>query len=267
MININCRNRFEDNEWELECEPFQIAPDVYYIGTKYVGSYLLDTGEGLAVIDQAFAESVYLLFESIRKLGFNPKDIRWLLISHGHFDHCGGTRLFQEYTGAKVYMSKEDALMIKERPDWAHFGAVNWIDFEPDEYYDDDTLLKLGKFTIRTVLTPGHTPGTTSFFFDVKDVVEQSYTCGLHGGIGLNTLSPEYYKENPDWPQALLPAFVNSLEKLLKEKVDIVLPSHPNQVPIMHKAGKYDEKNNPFIDPIEWEKLLTRRLEEAKKLL
>lgn len=259
-------NRFLEKEWELQCEPFQMAPGVYYVGTSYVGSYLLDTGDGLILIDQAFAESVYLILENVRKLGFDPMDIKMLLVSHGHLDHCGGTRLLQEYTKAKVYMSKEDYDMMKEHPEWVYFDYENRIDFEPDEFYDDNSPVKLGNMEIRTVLSPGHTPGTTSFFFEVKDSAGKSFRCGLHGGIGLNTLVPEFYEKWPGWPKDLVQKFKDTMVRLMDETVDITLPSHPNQVPVLDKAGTYTEEKNPFVDQEAWPKLLNARLEMANNL-
>lgn len=259
-------NQFKEKEWENECAPFQMAPGIYYVGTTLVGSYLFDTGDGLILLDQAFAESVYLQMESIRRLGYDPKDIKILLVSHGHLDHCGGTRLFQEYTGAKVYMPKEDYDMMKERPFWAHFGYVNWIDFEVDGFYDDNKPIRLGNMEIRTKLTPGHTPGTTSFFIDVKDQAGHTYHCGLHGGIGLNTMDKEFYEHEPGWPRDLLLTFIKGLEEMSSYEIDITLPSHPNQIEILSKAGKYSEESNPFVDRSKWTWLMNERLERAKKL-
>ena len=259
-------NRYIAKEWEQMCEPFQMAPGVYYVGTTYVGSYLLDTGDGLILIDQAFAESVYLILESVRKLGFDPMDIKMLFVSHGHLDHCGGTRLLQEYTKAKVYMSREDYQMMKEHPEWVYFDYENRIDFEPDAFYDNENPIRMGNMEIQTVLTPGHTPGTTSFFFEVKDENGKIFRCGLHGGIGLNTLVPEFYEKWPGWPEDLLDKFKSSLKMLMEERVDITLPSHPNQAPIMDKAGTYSAGQNPFVDQETWKKLLSARLDMADKL-
>jgi len=260
-------NRYVDKEWEYLQEPFQMAPKVYYVGTTYVGSYLIETTGGLILIDQLFAESVYMLFESIRKLGFDPKDIKLLLLSHGHFDHCGGTRLVKEYTKAPVYMAEEDDRMKQEHTEWVHFGYQNWIDFAVDAHYRDDKPIKLGDITIQTIHTPGHTPGTTSFFFETKDQKGKSYRCGLHGGIGLNTLVPSYYAEQPLWPKDMPEKFKASLERLLLEKVDIPLPSHPNQISILDKAGAYNEDNNPFVNPAAWTQLLNDRMKMVMDLM
>ena len=256
-------NRFAMKEWEKEQEPFQMSEHVYYVGTKYVGSYLLDTGDGLALIDQGFAETVYLLFESIRRLGFNPKDIKHLLVSHGHFDHCGGTRLVHEYSKARIYMSKEDCQMMNEHPEWVGFDYQNWIPFEVDQFYDWEKPTVIGRFEIQTIHCPGHTPGTTSFVF--KD---EGKVLAMHGGIGVNTLIPEFYEEFPDWPHDLLPKFLQSIERMRQVTPDIPLPSHPSQIPVLDKCGTYKPGDeNPFINPQGWFNMLDVRQKDAEALL
>jgi metallo-beta-lactamase class B len=260
-------NWFKDNVLVERREPFMIAPRVYYVGPRSVSCYLFDTGDGLILLDQAFAETVHLVFESIRKLGFDPADIRLLLVSHGHFDHCGGTRLIKEYSGATVIVSREDWRMLEEREDWAIFGYSNWMPFEPDAFYDDAKPINIGRFSLRTKLTPGHTPGTTSFFFDASDVDGKTYKCGMHGGIGLNTLNKEWFERNPDWPKSLLDDYIRNLEELAGLEIDIALPSHPNQIRIFDKVPSISRGRNPFVDRSAWTKLMTDRLALARKNL
>ena len=92
--------------WTLAIEPFQVAPHTWYVaGQTWVGCYLIDTGEGLILIDAAIPESMYMLVDSIYKIGFKPTDIKKILISHAHFDHMGAARAMKELTGARLYMS------------------------------------------------------------------------------------------------------------------------------------------------------------------
>ena len=98
----------KDTPWEVDIEPFRVAPHIYYVGNLFVGSFLIETSEGLALIDSTMFETTYLLLEAIRKLGFDPKDIKKILLSHAHMDHDGGARCLKELTGAKIYLAKED---------------------------------------------------------------------------------------------------------------------------------------------------------------
>ena len=70
--------------WRYDIEPFQIADNLYYVGNSTVSTHLFDTGEGLLLLDTGYIQTAYMLFESIRKLGFDPADVRWILHTHGH---------------------------------------------------------------------------------------------------------------------------------------------------------------------------------------
>ena len=84
--------------WEYDIEPFQITDNVWYVGNSQVGSHLIDTGDGLVLLDTGWPNTLYMLLESIRRAGFDPGDIRWILHSHYHIDHIGGTgRMMKKY--------------------------------------------------------------------------------------------------------------------------------------------------------------------------
>ena len=121
---------------------------------------------------------------------------------------------------------------------------------------------------INTKLTPGHTPGTTSFFIIDKDSEGHEYRVAMHGGLGFNTMKKEFWEEYPDWPRDLAPLYQKSLLSLLGEKVDIPIPSHPPQLPFLYKSGTYKEgEANPFIDRSAFEEMVKARLEMVKEYL
>ena len=94
--------------WLYDVAPFEIVKDVYYVGNKNVSVHMFDTGEGLLLLDTAYTQTGYLLLESIRELGFDPHDIKWILHSHAHYDHFGFTRMLVEKYGCKTYMPEVD---------------------------------------------------------------------------------------------------------------------------------------------------------------
>lgn len=249
--------------WEAYVAPFKMASNVYYIsGNDWVACYLIDTKDGLILIDTAMHETLYLMLENIRRLGFKPEDIKKILISHAHIDHLGGARTLKELTGARVYLGKRDIPFVTDRKDLiGGDGVYTCGDIEPDELYDDNTVIKQGEINIRTTSTPGHTPGCTSFFFDVQ---EQGRTlhCGMHGGLGFNTLSRAYFNES-GLPVSLRDEFVEGLRKLDKMDIDICLPSHTNQVEILKSVDKIRDDYNPYVDPAAWHTLMNERAERA----
>ncbi|QQO08507.1 MBL fold metallo-hydrolase [Breznakiella homolactica] len=251
--------------WEAYVPPFKMAENVYYIaGNDWVSCFLIDTKDGLILIDTAMHETVYLLLENIRLLGFKPKDIKKILLSHAHIDHIGGARTLKELTGATVYLGKRDLLFVTERKDLIAGEGYTCGDIYPDELYDDNTPITLGNISIRTVSTPGHTPGCTSFFFDVQER-GKTLRCGMHGGLGLNTMSRKYFEENGQ-PISLREEFAEGLRKLDKMDVDVCLPSHTNQVEILRDVDKIRDDFNPYVDSAVWHTMLNKRLDMALAL-
>ena len=213
--------------WKIACEPFRVAPHVWYVsGNTWVGAYLIDTGDGLILIDTFEVRALYLLTEAVRKAGFDPGEIKLILLSHGHADHCGGLKALQEMTKAKVYMSKEDYEVKKTHFDRVFFRP-DGQDFEPDGFYSDQKTIELGTIRIRTKLCPGHTPGTTSFFFWDEDGEGKRYLCGMHGGAGTGFLSDEYL-DDYGYPRWFRQRFVDDCKEMASWPVDICLASHPN---------------------------------------
>jgi metallo-beta-lactamase class B len=241
------------NPWEWAVAPFNIMGDLYYVGNRCVSSHLIDTGEGLILIDTAFPQTLYLLLESIRRLGFNPDDIAYVLHTHAHYDHMGGTKALVELTHAKTVMGKEDVEMIRDRPEltWTQeYGMTFYEDFDVDIAVSDGDVISLGSASIRCVHSPGHTPGCMSFLFDVAEN-GQTYRAGLMGGPGLNTLSDEYlarYGLSADCRTAYLDTF----GRLKKEHVDIQLGAHPGQSRTFDKQAAKTPGANPFVNEAHW---------------
>ena len=94
--------------WLWDVAPFKILDGLYYVGNRDVSCHLFDTGQGLLLLDTSYTQAAYLLLESIRALGFEPRDIKWILHSHGHIDHFGCTRMLVEKYGCKTYFPAAD---------------------------------------------------------------------------------------------------------------------------------------------------------------
>ncbi|TGN56395.1 MBL fold metallo-hydrolase [Paracoccus liaowanqingii] len=255
-----------ERPWEVATAPFKVTPDTYYVGNNWVGAYLLTSDDGLALIDTTMQPQVYLVLESIRMLGFDPADIRKILISHMHYDHVGGVRALAEHTGAKVLMSREDWTFMNQKPDQIFTAGYPFGRFTPDGFFDDDNPVHLGQRRIRTVLSPGHTPGTTSFFFESVGGDGRPALCGMHGGVGLNTLTEAGLKASGQ-PASTREDFLHSLLALRQIPVDITLGSHPKQVGMMEKIDLMRPGHNPFQDPKIWHQLIDGRIAQIRALM
>jgi YhcH/YjgK/YiaL family protein len=104
-------------------EPFRIFGNLYYVGDRKACPYLIDTGDGLILIDTGYGHEKPSIPDNIRTLGFRVEDVKIIIHSHGHFDHFGSGNALRSLTGAKVYMSAVDTQLIRQRPDRA---LVQW---------------------------------------------------------------------------------------------------------------------------------------------
>ncbi|MGE4284603.1 MAG: hypothetical protein AB7G87_12945, partial [Clostridia bacterium] len=109
------------------------------------------------------------------------------------------------------------------------------------------------------------TPGTHSIFFEIKDNEGKGYHYGMHGGIGLNTLSDEYFTES-GMSATLRQEYIKSLHKVENLEIDIALGSHPNQTDMMEKAKQITNGYNPFYDKSAWKKLIRARIKMYEDL-
>lgn len=255
--------------WELAIKPFQVAPRTWYVaGQTWVGCYLIDTGDGLILLDTAIAESTHQLIDSIYRLGYRLDDIKKILISHAHFDHCGGAAIMKHLTGAELYMSKEDYEFMKACPEETMVLDPDSHPqfFEVDHFYSEEEPIVLGDVEIRTVLTPGHTIGCTSFFWDVKNpVTGETYVVGMHGGVGANTMCDSYYATSKYLTPALRERFIADSQRIREIHVDIALPSHPNQIEIVDRAGQYSDETQPYLDETVWAEFIDERVRQVKE--
>ena len=136
--------------WEGKMTPFKIIGNVYFCGTFQASCHLIDTEQGLILIDSGYSNTLYLVVSSIYELGFNLKDIKYIINTHWHEDHTEATRAMADLTGAKTLLGRYDEEKAKQY-------------FSPDILIRDGDVLTLGNTTISFMETPGHTKGTISF--------------------------------------------------------------------------------------------------------
>lgn len=252
-------------------EPFRIFGNLYYVGNKKVCMHLVDTGEGLLLFDTGYGNDFYLLLESIRSLGFDPHDVKTVIHSHGHFDHFNGGKAMRELFGSRIFMSRVDTELIEERPERALCGygpgkytEICW----PDEKIDDGQVITLGNTSVRCVLTPGHTHGTMTYFFDAADENGKKLRVGYMGGCGFLTTYRKYC-ERMGLPADKLEKMGGSIRRVYDEPVDIVIGNHPAQNNTVGKREWMLEHpgENPFINPQAWHIFLDTLDEYRLKLM
>jgi metallo-beta-lactamase class B len=233
-------------------EPFKIADDLYYVGDRLVCIHLIRTDEGLILLDAGYPCTRHLLMTSILRLGFQPKDVKWIILTHAHFDHYGAANEFRRLFGTKVAMSIADTQSMRELPSRATRGPdYNFRMPVIDREIADGEIFSFGGKEIRCVLTPGHTLGVMSFFFNVTDQ-GKTYLAGLYGGAGINALKLPYLLYHK-LPLDMAQRMVASLDCVKAEPVVVHLGNHPYNNHTLEKREKQlKEGGNPFIDPESW---------------
>ena len=241
--------------WDGSFEPIKIFGNLYFVGTPPASVHIVDTGDGLIMFDTGYQQSLYVVIDNIYRLGLDPHNVKYILLTHGHIDHMGGARALRELTGAKIALGKEDCEYANGTLDLSYAKELDMEfneSFEPDILLSDGDVIRLGDTQIRAVATPGHTPGAKSYFFNVSDGKE-TYVAALHGGMGINTLCREFL-DRYGLPYSLREDFVQSMRRLNKEKVDIFIGNHMQHNHTAKKAELVKSGNRlAFVDPSEWQ--------------
>ena len=241
-------------------EPFQIFDNLYYVGVRRVSAYLLKTSAGLILIDTTFDHLAGQVLDNIRKLAFDPSDIKYIFISHYHIDHAGGAKRLKEATGAKVGLGAED---------WPYFARGESVTvkgvtyplptFPLDIAIKDGDAITLGDTTVKFHATPGHSPGVRSMEYTVYDG-GKPHKAVTFGGPGMARGA-----ENTK-------AYIKSVERLLAiDDVEVNIPPHPFLNQEFEKAELLAKRKpgepHPFVRPDEWRAWLEQLLDRAKKRL
>lgn len=240
--------------WEGNFPAFKIFGNLYFVGTQPASTHIIDTGEGLIMLDSGYQHSLYSVIDGIYRVGLNVHDLKYIVHTHGHIDHFGGTRALVELTGAKTFIGEQDRQYANGELDLSYAKELDMEyneTFEPDILLHDGETITLGNTEIKCIATPGHTPGAMSYFFDVTDG-ERTFRAGLHGGMGINTLTKDFL-DKYNLSYSLRDAFIKSMLRLNEEHVDIFLGNHMQHNDTAGKAERVSKgETDAFINPNEW---------------
>src|SRR5512146_2519975 len=161
----------EWRSWNQPVQPFRIIGNIYYVGASDVTSFLITSPQGHILLDGGFVETAPMIRDNIRKLGFKPEDVKYLINSHAHFDHAAGLAQLKKWTGAKFVASREDGALIARggRGDFAWGDKLTFPAVRPDRMIQDHETLSIGGVTMTAHLTPGHTKGCTTWTTEAEE--------------------------------------------------------------------------------------------------
>jgi len=204
-------------------EPWKAFDNVHFVGICWVSAWLLTSPKGHILIDTLYDPFTETLLDNIRKVGADPKDIKIVLMTHGHFDHAAGAaKLKKLLPKARFVMTETGWREGAEAAQASQGGPAPWTMLAKDTVAKDGDTFTAGGVTVRLLETPGHTFGTASYVYDVADgkTVERAVTVG---GLGLNAIKDASQVE----------AFLASVKKLrtlitsTDKPVRVHLTTHP----------------------------------------
>lgn len=249
LTPIDCR---ACADWNLARAPFQLHGKSWYVGTEGLSAVLIDSGEGLVLIDGALPQSAPLIAANIESLGFRLADVKWILNSHPHYDHAGGIAALQRMSGARVATTVRGAQALRQGnaphdDPQVGFGpkANAFPPIAEVTELADGAKLTVGGVTLVMHATPGHTPGGATWSWrscagaDCRDLVYAD---------SVTAVSAPGFRFSDD--PARVAEFRATLDRLGALDCDLAVSAHPGPTQLFEKAAARDAgKREPaFFD-------------------
>ena len=229
--------------------PFRIIGHIYYVGAADVASYLINTSDGLILLDGGFAQTAPQIESNIVRLGFKLSDVKVLLNGHAHPDHAGGLAALKRDTGAKLYAMDAEVTPLEHNGQGTFYrGNRKLFDsIRVDRILHDGATVSLGGVTLKAHLTAGHTPGCTTWTMKARqsgnsyDVV---FMCQL------TLLDGQPLVRNPIYPR-IAQDYEHTFAVLGSMRCDVFLGEHGHMFDLKGKLQRLaaHPASNPFIDP------------------
>lgn len=235
-------------DWTKEYRPFRVVGNVYYVGTYDLACYLITTSQGNILINTGLASSADVIKKNIEELGFKFADTKILLTTQGHYDHVAAMAAIKKATGAKLMIQEKDAAVVGDGGKSEYAFSGDNIKFEPasvDRSLKDGDIIGLGDMKLTILHHPGHTKGSASYIFDVKDG-SRTYKVAIVNMPTVVISKP--FAQVTEYPD-IKKDYTSTFASLKKLKFDLWLSSHASQFNL-HTKRKPGDPYNPsvFID-------------------
>lgn len=229
--------------------PFRIIGDIYYVGASHVTSYLIHTSGGLVLLDGGFAETAPQIESNIVQLGFRLSDVKILLNGHAHPDHAGGLAALKRDTGARFYAMDAEVVPLEHNGQGTFYRGDRKL-FESihvDHILHDGDTVTLGGVTLTAHLTPGHTPGCTTW---TMKVVEGGKSYDAAFICQLTLPDDQSLTHDPDYPH-IAQDYAHTFAVLGAMPCEVFLGEHDYMFDLEGKMARLaaHPATNPFIDP------------------
>lgn len=233
--------------WTTPIKPFRIAGNIYYVGTKGLAAYLIVSRQGAILLDGTLAENAALIERNIQSLGVPLDRVRLLINDHAHFDHAAGLAQIKRDTGARLLASAGDRWALDHgtpRGD-TDYGIRRFPPVKVDGIVKEGQTIRLGEVALTAHLTPGHTPGCTSWSMKIRDrgvPRRVLFLCSI-------TVAGNVLVGNRAYP-GIVRDYRATFAKLGAMHPDILLTSHPEMADLLGREARREAgQTNAFVDP------------------
>lgn len=247
--------------WNLPMKPFPVIANIYYVGTAGTSAFIISTPRGLILTDGGLPESAQQVEANIKTMGFDLRNVKILLNSHAHFDHAGALAKLKRDSGARLVASEADKPFLEKG--LISFGPSVADPFPPvtvDRTVKDGDTVSLGGVTLTAHLTPGHTPGCTTWTMPITsggETLQVMFFCSITGG-GNPLVNNQAYP-------AIASDYKATFAKLKTMDADIFLAPHGEQFGLTKKLAAMQANAgnaaapNPFIDKGEFHSFMAQQ--------
>lgn len=250
-------------EWSRPFPPLKLIGNVYYVGTWDLACYLITTPQGNILINTGLSDSAPQILANVEALGFHLSDTKMILVTHGHWDHVSALAEMKHVTGARLLATDAETTLLESggKTDfrWGGDHAAWYAPVKVDEKLADGQKISFGGMEITVLIHPGHTKGSASYSFNVKD-----------GGKDYSVLIANMGSINPGVTLAVNANYSNiaadyarTFESQKSLHPQIFLPSHASQFGLHEKYKPGDPYlAGRFVDPDGYQKAV-RQLESV----
>jgi metallo-beta-lactamase class B len=253
--------------------PFEVAPDVFYVGSQDQSSYVIRTEQGLILINSGYEASVPLIKQSIEKLGMKFSDIKVLLISHAHSDHDSGSAAIIQQTHARYEVMDADVPVVESggKADFQN-GKLPAQWYPPahvDRVLHDGDRVRLGSADMTALRTGGHTKGCTTYTLERRRVNQPPLNVVILCGVAASAGPNGAYKllNNPDYPD-IRQDFEKSFATWASLPCDVFLGAHGRYFNLAEKYARLQSgDSNAFIDPQGYKNYIARAKQDYERIL
>jgi metallo-beta-lactamase class B len=225
--------------WNDPATPLRVHGNTWYVGTCGISALLVTSPGGHVLVDGATPKAGGLIVDNIRKLGFDPRDVKAIVLSHEHFDHAGGLAALQEASGAPVFALEPAVATLRrgasDRADPQFLALESFPPVADVRELAQDGVVRAGSVELQAIPTPGHTPGGTSWTWrscqgeDCRQVVYAD---------SLTAISDDEFRYDDDAAHpGYLAAFRDTLARVAALPCDILVTPHPSASGLWHRIG------------------------------